>query len=123
MGGLCLDGGLFADGVSAQMGISVQMEGLCPDGLSCLCADGGSLSRWGSLSRGGVSVQEVRSLSRRSLSGGLCLGVSVQGGLCRGGTLCHGDSPEGDSPHMIMSGCYASYWKAFLLKMQKGHHS
>ena len=47
---------------------------------------GGSLSKWGSLSRG--------SLSRE---------VSVQGGLCKG------------DPHIVTNGRYASYLNAFLL--------
>ena len=63
------------------MGVSVQ-EGLCPGG--------------GSLSRRGVSVQEV------SVQQGLCPGgvsvqvVSVKGGLCPRESLCPGDlCPEG----------------------------
>ena len=59
--------------------------------------------------QGGVSVQ-----------GGLCpggslfRGVSLQGrslsgrGLCPGGGLCQGD------PHTVTYGQYASYWNAFL---------
>ena len=103
MGGLCL--GVSVWGVSI-CGVSVQ-GGLCPGGL-CL----GSLS--------GVSVQGDLCLGRGSLSGGLCLGVSVQGGLSRG--VCPGESLSGEgrgvsvreTPRMVTNGRYASYWNAFL---------
>ena len=83
----------------------------------------GSLSRWGvsvqgSLCPGGLCLGG--SLSGKSLSRegglcpwGLCLGVSVQGGLCLEGGLC-----QGDPPHMVTSGQYASYWNAFLFKIE-----
>ena len=108
MGGLCL-------GVSVWGGL--YLRGLCPRGS----LSGGSLSGvsvWGlcpggSLSGKGVSVWG-------SLSGGLCLGVSVQGGLSRG--VCPGESLSGrgrgvsvrETPRMVTNGRYASYWNAFL---------
>ena len=95
---------------SLSRGVSVQRRGLCPEERSLsrgeisvqrrdLCP-GGSLSR-GSLSRESLSgglclrVSVWRSLSRGSLSGGrfLPVGVFVWGGLCLGG-LCQGDSPH-----------------------------
>ena len=76
--------------------------GVCPQGRGSLFR--GSLSRWGSLSRGdGVSVQGWGSLSR---GGGLCLGVGVS--VQRVGvsvqmvsvkvSLSSGDLCQGDPP-------------------------
>ena len=66
------------------------------------------------------------------LSGGLCPGGLCPGGLHPGGSLCRGvclrvlcpgGTVRGDSvlgvflretPHMVKSGQYASYWNAFL---------
>ena len=102
---------LCPGGVSVLEGVSVQgrgslstlsWRGLCPGGVSVL---EGSLS-WRGLCPGeGVSVQGRGSLSR---GGGLCQGVSVQGGLCLGG-LCQ------ETPHTVTCGRYASYWNAFFL--------
>ena len=72
----------------------------------------GDLCPMGSLSKGvsvqgdlcwGVSVQGV------SVQGGLFPGcLSVQGGLCLGGSL------STETPCMVTCGWYASYWNAFL---------
>ena len=62
---------------------------------------------------------------RGSLSGGLCLGVSVQWslypgglcpweGLCPGGSLSRRGSLSGRHSCVVKSGWYASYWNAFL---------
>ena len=69
---------------------------------------------------GGLSVQGV-SVQRGSLSGGLCLGLSVRGlspeevsvqswSLSRGWGSLNGDPSRNQK-----SGRYASYWNAFLL--------
>ena len=79
--------GEWAGGGSLSGGISVQ-EGLCP---------------------GGVSVRE--SLSRGVSVWGVS--VSVQGDLCPGGSLSRGVSVR-ETPCMVTSGWYASYWNAFL---------
>ena len=90
-GGLHL-GGLHPRG-SPSWGISVP-GGLCPRGL-CLR---GSLSQ-------GVSPG----------------GASLSGGLCPGRSLSRGVSVQGvsvmETPRMVMSGRYASYWNAFLLEL------
>ena len=65
--------------------------GLCPQGVSNLgglCA--GGVSVWG-VSVWGISVQGVSVLGGLS-PGGLCL----EGGLCPGWDLCHGDAPYGN---------------------------
>ena len=68
-------------------------------------------------------VPSMGSLFRGSLSGGLCLRVSVQGGFCRGDLCSKGDLCLGGGS--LSGGClsdplfceerqYASYWNAFL---------
>ena len=133
-GGLC-PGGSLSRGVSVQGGLSPEgvsvLGGLCP----------GRSQSWGrSLCRGvsvqgdlcagglwGVSVPE--GLSWGVCLGGLCPGGLSLGGLCPGGSLSReslyrGLCPEGlcpggvfvmETPRMVMSGRYASYWNAFLL--------
>ena len=58
--------------------------------------------------------------------GDLCIGgsvqlcsrdVSVQGGLCLRGGLSRENLCQGEPPHMVTSGRYASHWKAFLFLM------
>ena len=85
---------------------SLSNEDLCPGvSLSGGLGPGGSLSRGGSLSTG--------SLSRGSLSGGsLSRGISP-GFLCPGGSLSRGGLVT-ETPCMVMTGRYASYWNAFL---------
>ena len=94
------DGG----GLSPSMHHSSHDQGgLCPVGVSLqggLCPVGG-----GSLSRG-VSVQG--SLSKGSLFGGVSVwGVSVWGVSVQGVSVR-------ETPCMLTSGQYASYWNAFL---------
>ena len=55
-----------------------------------------------------------------SVQGGLCLGGSFSRGLCSGGSLskgglCPGGFPVRETPCMVMRGRYTSYWNAFLL--------
>ena len=68
----------------------------------------GSISVGRSLSRGQSLVQGV---SVHGGGGSLSRGISVQGGVCLGG-LCHGDTPR-----MVTSRRYASYWNAFLFEV------
>ena len=99
-------------------GVCVQIRGLCPDK--------GSVSRGVSPCPGGLCPEGSLSRGRAvPVQGGLCLedlcliGVFVQGeggslsevGLCQGG-LCYGD-PQTETPHIVTSGQYASYWNAF----------
>ena len=65
--------------------------GLCPRGGG-LCTGESLLGGWESLSRGWVSVH---------------------GGLCSGGSLSKGVSVR-ETPLMVTSRWYASYWNAFL---------
>ena len=94
-GGLGLCRGDFGPGGIPVPGGSILSGGVCPGSL-CL----------------GVSVQ-----------GGLCPGglcprrVSVQGGLCLGGALLCPGSLSWRPPRTVMSGQYASYWNAFLLRL------
>ena len=78
---------------SHDRGVSIQ-GGLCPRGAH-LCP-GGSLFREG-LCPGRVSVQG----QSRSRGGG--------GGLSLSGRLSVQGDPETETPHMVMSGWYASY--------------
>ena len=80
---VCLGGSLSKEG-------SLYRGDLCPGVIS---VQGISVLE-GSLSRGGVSVQERGSLSRR---GDLCQGVSVQKGLCLGVSVR-------ETPRMVTSG-------------------
>ena len=87
-------------------GVSVQEGDLCPGGES--------LSR-------GISLQGV------SIPGVICLGgsvweVSVQWGLCPDGVSVRRLSRGGgvsvrETPHMVKSVRYASYWNAFLFNL------
>ena len=60
---------------------------------------------------------------------GLCPGwgssvqrvVSVQGGFCPGGPLSGGVSVR-ETPHIVKSGQYASYWNAFLFDVMCKQH-
>ena len=78
-----------------------------------------------SVHRGEVSVQGGLclggSLSREvSFQGVSVLGVSVQGGLCPGGSMSRGVSVWREvsvRPHTVTSGRYASYWNAFLFPL------
>ena len=98
-GGLSLcPGGSQSLGVSVQ-GVSVQGD-LCP---------GESVQ--GGLSRG-VSVMGALCPGGLSHGGSLSRGISVQGGLSRG-SLSKGVSVT-ETPHMVMSVWYTSYWNAFL---------
>ena len=89
-------------------------KGLCPGGVSvqgCLCPTWG-LCQGGSLSRG-ISVQGV------SVKGVSFQGVSVQGrSLSRGinvqGVSIQGISVRETPAHTVTCGRYASYWNAFL---------
>ena len=78
---------------------------------TCLsfCSQEGSLS-------GGVFVRG--SLSRESLSGGLCpMGVSLSNvSLSNGGVSVWGVSVR-EIPCTVKRGRYASYWNAFLLEV------
>ena len=90
----------------SREGVSISGGDLCPGGslFSRVSVLEASLS-WRGLCPGGVSVQGRGSVSR---GGGLCQGVSVQGGLCLGG-LCQ------ETPHTVTCGRYAFYWNAFFL--------
>ena len=91
------------------------------------CTTGHMTSRCGSLSRGSLSqgLCPGGSLSRGvSVQEDLCLGVSIQGvsvqrGSLSRGSLYRGVSVQGVSVvggfcHTVMCGQYASYWNAFL---------
>ena len=67
----------------------------------------GCLSR-GGLCPGGFSVQGI------SVQGSFSRGARVQGHLCPGASLSGGSLSWRPSPHMVMSGRYASYRNAFL---------
>ena len=106
---VCPQGG----GLSLCLGsLRPRWGGLCPGDL----CPGGSLLRVGALSRGfsvqGVSVRGDLS-GRVSVGGAVCLGDS----LSRGGSLSEGSLSRGvsvmETPRMVMSGWYASYWNAF----------
>ena len=90
---VCPQGG----GLSLCLGsLRPRWRGLCPEDL----CPGGSLLRGG------------------ALSGGFCPGGSLSGGgLSRGRSLSEGSLSRGvsvmETPRMVMSGWYASYWNAF----------
>ena len=91
------------------------------------------------LSTGGLCPSmHQRSLDQGVCPGGLCTGVSVQGGLCPGGIsvqgvsvwgylsregLCQGDPLDRDPPCMVTSRQYASYWNAFLFMSKNDSNS
>ena len=92
-----------------QGGVSVQGvgEGLCLGGVS-FQGGGEKVSVWRGLCLGGLCLGE--SLSGGSLfRGGLCLGESLSGGV---------SVTETPLPCTVTIGWYASYWNAFLLRLQ-----
>ena len=83
-----------------------------------------------SLSRGGLHLGGLHARGSPSwgvfVPGGLSRGASLSGDLCPGRSLSRGVSVQGvsvqgvsvmETPRMVMSGRYASYWNAFLLEL------
>ena len=62
---------------------------------------------------GKVMFSEVFVHREVSVQGGLCLGGSLSRGSLSGG-LCPGGSQSGRPPRTVTSGRYVSYWNAFL---------
>ena len=114
--------GVSVQGVPVQGSLSWGRGSLSGESLSRWVSVSG-FSVWGSLSRR-VSVQGVSVWG--SVQGGLCPGVSVsvQGisvsvqGVSVWGVSVQGRPPEKDPP-TVMSGRYASYWNAFLLRLHE----